>query len=134
MFRKKSEPEKPPLGALKTAAGLLAAGLGMLFCVGVADAQDAGVVRIGLSTDLSAQYADLDGKGGVTAAQMAIDDFGGKVLGKKVELLVVDHQNKPDIAAAKVREWFDTRDVTMVIGGTKADSTGRRNTGLSSGF
>ncbi len=43
------------------------------------------------------------------AAKMAVEDFGGKVLGRPIELLIADHQNKPDIAAAKAREWFDTQ-------------------------
>ena len=60
-----------------------------------AQAQDK--VKIGYISDMSGLYADLEGKGGSTAIQMAIDDFGGKVLGMPIELLTVDHQNKPDI-------------------------------------
>ena len=65
-------------------------------------------VKIGFVTDMSSLYADIEGKGGATAIQMAIDDFGGKVLGKPIELLTADHQNKADIAASKAREWIDT--------------------------
>src|SRR5450432_3691188 len=72
------------------------------------------VVRIGVLTDMSGLYADIGGQGSVVAAQMAIDDAGGKVLGKKVELVSADHQNKADIAAQKVREWYDTGGVDMV--------------------
>jgi len=77
-------------------------------------------VKIGLVTDMSGLYADLEGKNGAIAMQMAIDDFGGKVLGQPIELLTADHQNKPDIAASKAREWIDTQGVTMVFGGTNS--------------
>ena len=73
------------------------------------------VVKIGMLLDMSGLYADVTGRGSATAAQMAIDDFGGKVLGKKIELVVVDHQNKADIAANKAREWFDTGHVDAIL-------------------
>ena len=74
-----------------------------------AQAQISGdVVKIGFITDMSGLYADIDGQGGAEAIKMAIADFGGKVNGKKIELLIADHQNKADIAARKAREWFDT--------------------------
>ncbi|MFS8977078.1 ABC transporter substrate-binding protein [Cupriavidus necator] len=75
----------------------------------------ADVVKIGMLLDMSGLYADVTGRGSATAAQMAIDDFGGKVLGKKIELVVVDHQNKADIAANKAREWFDTANVDAIL-------------------
>ena len=81
-----------------------------------AHAQDK--VRLGFLTDMSSQYADGDGKGGATAIQMAIDDFGGKLLGKPIELLSADHQNKADIASTKSREWVDTQGVQLLIAGT----------------
>ena len=77
-------------------------------------------VKIGFVTDMSSLYADVEGKGGASAIQMAIDDFGGKVLGQPIELLTADHQNKPDIAASKGREWIDTQGVTMLFGGTNS--------------
>ncbi|MFZ3124856.1 MAG: ABC transporter substrate-binding protein [Acidovorax sp.] len=77
-------------------------------------------VKIGYITDMSSLYSDVEGKGGATAIQMAIDDFGGKVLGQPIELLSADHQNKADIAASKAREWIDTQGVTMVFGGTNS--------------
>ncbi len=83
-----------------------------------AQAQDK--VKIGYISDLSSLYADLEGKGGATAIQMAIDDFGGKVLGKPIELLTADHQNKADIAASKAREWIDTQELTMIFSGTNS--------------
>lgn len=73
------------------------------------------VVKIGMLLDMSGLYADVTGRGSATAAQMAIDDFGGKLLGKKIELVVVDHQNKADIAANKAREWFDTANVDAIL-------------------
>ncbi len=93
---------------------LAAAGL----AAGAAQAQDK--VKIGYITDMSGLYADLEGKHGGTAIQMAIDDFGGKVLGKPIELLTADHQNKADIAASKAREWIDTQGLTMVFSGTNS--------------
>ncbi|MFZ6692393.1 ABC transporter substrate-binding protein [Undibacterium sp. SXout20W] len=93
---------------------------------GTAAAQVSGdVVKIGFISDLSGVYSDIDGKGGVEAIKMAIADFGGTVLGKKIELVTADHQNKADIAASKAREWFDRDGVDMLIGGTNS------GTGLS---
>ena len=83
-----------------------------------AHAQDK--VKIGLITDMSSLYADVEGKNGAVAIQMAIDDFGGKVLGKPIELLSADHQNKADIAASKAREWIDTQNLTMIFSGTNS--------------
>jgi branched-chain amino acid transport system substrate-binding protein len=74
-----------------------------------------GVVKIGLIEDMSSIYADITGKGSADAAQMAIDDFGGKVLGKPIELVYADHQNKADIAASKAREWFDNEKVDAIL-------------------
>ncbi|HSV58338.1 MAG TPA: ABC transporter substrate-binding protein [Variovorax sp.] len=78
------------------------------------------VIRIGIITDMSSVYADIDGQGGVEAIRMAIADMGGTINGKKVEIVSADHQNKPDVAATKAREWFDTQGVDMLIGGTNS--------------
>ncbi|MEB0303550.1 ABC transporter substrate-binding protein, partial [Mucilaginibacter sp. 5C4] len=83
------------------------------------------VVKIGFISDLSGVYSDIDGKGGVEAIKMAIADFGGTVLGKKIEFVSADHQNKADIAASRAREWFDRDGVDLLIGGTNS------GTGLS---
>ncbi len=92
-----------------------------LLGAGAAQAQISGdVIRIGFITDLSGLYADIDGPAGAEAIRMAIADMGGAVNGKKIELLVADHQNKPDVAAAKAREWFDTQGMDMLIGGTSS--------------
>ncbi len=73
------------------------------------------VVRLGILSDLNGPFADITGPGSVAAIQMAIDDFGGKVLGKKIELIAADHQNKADIASSKAREWFDTGKVDAIM-------------------
>jgi len=80
-------------------------------------------VVIGDIDDMSGLYADVIGPGGVEAAKMAIDDFGGSVLGNKIEFMETDHQNKPDLGAQKFREWADRDGVTMILGGS--------NTGVS---
>ncbi|MBL0091263.1 MAG: ABC transporter substrate-binding protein [Piscinibacter sp.] len=86
-----------------------------------AQAQVSGdVIKIGLITDMSSVYADIDGQGGVEAIKMAVADMGGAVAGKKIEVVFADHQNKADIAAAKAREWFDTQGLDMLIGGTNS--------------
>lgn len=71
-------------------------------------------VKIGVLSDMSSLYSSIGGKGLVDAARMAIEDFGGSVLGKPIELLAVDTQNKPDVASAKAREWFDVEHVDIV--------------------
>lgn len=81
---------------------------------------DGNTVKIGFITDMSGLYTDIDGQGGAEAIKMAIADFGGKVLGKPVELVTADHQNKADVAASKAREWFDRGGVDMLIGGTNS--------------
>ena len=73
------------------------------------------VVRLGILTDLSGPYADSGGKGSVVAAEMAVKDFGGSLKGKKVEVVSADHQNKPDVASAIARRWFDTERVDAVL-------------------
>ena len=92
--------------------------IGALAMASGAQAQEK--VKIGFITDMSSLYADVEGKGGATAIQMAIDDFGGKVLGQPIELLTADHQNKADITASKAREWIDTQGVTMVFSGSNS--------------
>ncbi|MBK1686297.1 ABC transporter substrate-binding protein [Rubrivivax gelatinosus] len=108
------------LGKIATACSLL---LGA--AVGTsAHAQISGdVIRIGLITDMSGLYSDIDGAGGVEAIRMAIADAGGSVAGKKIEVVFADHQNKADVAAAKAREWFDTQGLDLLIGGTNSGTS-----------
>ncbi len=76
-----------------------------------------GVVKIGVITDLSGLYSDLSGQGSIIAAQMAVADFGGKVLGAPIQIVSADHQDKPDVAASKARDWFDTQGVDVIVDG-----------------
>jgi branched-chain amino acid transport system substrate-binding protein len=80
-------------------------------------------VVIGDIDDLSGNYADVAGAGAVESVKMAISDFGGTVLGRKIVTLVTDHQNKPDIGASKFREWADQNGLNVLLGGS--------NTGVS---
>ena len=104
------------LAKLAAAVAAAAALAGMT----TARAADTDSIKIGFITDLSGVYADIDGPGGLEAVRMAIADFGGKVLGKPIELLYADHQNKPDIAASRAREWYDRDGVQMILGGTNS--------------
>jgi branched-chain amino acid transport system substrate-binding protein len=74
-----------------------------------------GVVRVGVIEDMAGVYADITGKGAATAAQMAIDEVGGKVLGVPVELLVADHQNKAELGGSIARKWFDADHVDAIL-------------------
>ena len=92
-----------------------------LLAAGAVQAQISGdVIRIGIITDMSSVYADIDGQGGVEAIKMAIADMKGMAAGKKIELLYADHQNKADVAASKAREWIDTQGLDLLIGGTNS--------------
>src|SRR5690348_16812604 len=72
-------------------------------------------VKIGVLTDMSGMYRDIMGPGSVLAAQMAVEDFGGKVLGRPIEVVSGDHQAKPDIGATLVRNWFDNGGADVVV-------------------
>jgi len=89
---------------------LLAAAVGAMLLAQPVAAQ----VKIGILNDQSGVYADYGGKYSVEAAKMAIEDFGGEVLGHKVELVTADHQNKPDLAVAIARRWYDAEGVDMI--------------------
>src|SRR6195952_544811 len=73
------------------------------------------VVRIGVLTDMNGPASTPTGQGSVTAAQMAVDDFGGKVLGKPITVIVGDHQLKPDIGAGIARRWYDVEQVDLIV-------------------
>jgi branched-chain amino acid transport system substrate-binding protein len=73
------------------------------------------VVKIGVLTDMSGVYADYGGPGAVAAAKMAVEDFGGKMFGKNIEVVNADHQNKPDIAKNVTQQWFDRDKVDMTV-------------------
>ncbi|HVN46107.1 MAG TPA: ABC transporter substrate-binding protein [Steroidobacteraceae bacterium] len=75
-------------------------------------------VVIGDIDDMSGVYADVEGAGGVEAINMAVSDFGGTVLGRRISVLTADHQNKPDIGASKFREWADQQGLNLLLGGS----------------
>lgn len=78
--------------------------------------------RIGAIVDMTGVYSGIGGPGGVTAVKMAVQDFGGKVLGRPIEVLSVDYQNKVDITSTKAREWYDRSNVEMIIESTDSAS------------
>ncbi|HWX30577.1 MAG TPA: ABC transporter substrate-binding protein [Steroidobacteraceae bacterium] len=89
------------------------------FCVALvgfatlAFAQDA--VRIGVLSDMSGPYADIAGKGSLAAAELAIEEFGGKIGDRRIEIVSADHQNKPDVGSATARKWFDQDGVDVIV-------------------
>ncbi|RDK08317.1 ABC transporter substrate-binding protein [Cupriavidus lacunae] len=101
---------------IRTGAAVLACAT--LFAATAAAADPApisdGVVKIGVLTDMSSIFSDIGGKGSVVAAQMAVDDFGGKVLGAPIQVISADHQNKTDVAATLARGWFDNQKVDVI--------------------
>ncbi|GGC49011.1 ABC transporter substrate-binding protein [Chelatococcus reniformis] len=101
---------------MKRAIVIAAAALACALAAAPASAQVSdGVVKFGVLTDLSGPSADGTGKGSVVAAQMAIEDFGGTVLGKPVELTFADHQSKTDIGLATARRWYDVEQVDVIL-------------------
>ena len=86
-------------------------------------AQAPGPVRIGFITDMSSLYADIDGPAGGEMIKWAAQDFGGKVLGRPIEVLTADHQNKADVASSKAREWMDKESLALLIGGTNSGTS-----------
>jgi len=83
-------------------------------------------VKIGVLTDFSGVYSDYGGQGALVAARMAVQDFGGKMFGKPIEVVSADHQNKPDIAKSIGLRWFDREDVDISVENL-ADSSTRCN-------
>ena len=81
------------------------------------------VVRIGVLADMSGLYADMGGQGITEAVKFAIEDMGGSVLGKKIEMVSSNHSAKADIAATRAREWFDTQGVDMIISGPSSGTS-----------
>src|SRR5499427_85001 len=72
-------------------------------------------VKLGVLNDQTGLYADLTGMGSVHAARMAVEDFGGKVLGRPIEVIFADHQNKPDIGANIARQWIENDGVNVIL-------------------
>ncbi len=96
-----------------------AAGLLAICSVGAARAEDS-TLRVGIITDMSGQYSDGNGKGSVIAAQMAAEEIGGTVAGRKISIISGDHQNKPDVATGIVRDWIDNKGVDVVAEGVNS--------------
>jgi branched-chain amino acid transport system substrate-binding protein len=95
---------------IRAIAPLLA---GVIFVPAVVFGQEP--IRIGVLNDMSGPYADYQGPGSVVAAQMAVEDYGGKVAGRKIEVISGDHQNKADIGSSLARQWFDTQGVEAIV-------------------
>lgn len=119
--------------SLKKVAVAVAVALGAAVALQPVSAQNApkaplvikisdGVVKIGLLNDMNSLYADITGQGTVEAVKLAVEEFGGKVHGFPIEVIVADHQNKADLAAAKAREWFDSQKVD-ILGDVGASAT-----------
>lgn len=85
-------------------------------------ASAADTIKIGVLNDQSGVFADNGGTGSVAAAKLAVEDFGGQLLGQKIEVVTADHQNKPDIAAATARKWFDTEGVDIIADGAASSA------------
>jgi branched-chain amino acid transport system substrate-binding protein len=101
-------------------AALALAGLGFAGATAHAQGISDDVIRIGFITDMSGVYSDIDGKAGLDAIRMAIEDAGGTINGKKIEVVSADHQNKADVASARAREWFDQQKVDVIVAGTNS--------------
>ena len=96
-------------------AGVLASVLALALAVPAATAQDKPALKLGGILDMSGLYADITGAGSETAAKMAVEDFGGAVLGRKIEVVAADHLNKADLAANIARDMFDNQGVEMIF-------------------
>jgi branched-chain amino acid transport system substrate-binding protein len=95
-------------------AGSVAAGA-ILFAAGASAQVSDDVIKVGVLNDQSSIYADAAGKGSVELARMAAADWGGKLLGKPIEVITADHQNKADIAVSIARQWYDQDKVDMIV-------------------
>ncbi|HEX2197171.1 MAG TPA: ABC transporter substrate-binding protein [Burkholderiales bacterium] len=94
----------------------LSAAVALAVAAGGAHAQvSGGVVKIGVMNDMSSLYADIGGPGSVTAARMAVEDYGAAKKGLKVEIVSADHQNKPDVGSTIARQWYDVEGVDVIV-------------------
>jgi branched-chain amino acid transport system substrate-binding protein len=106
------------VGIVSSTALLIA---GLAGSVGAQASSD--VIKIGILTDQNGIYSYVAGRGTVEAARLAVEDVGGKVLGKPIEILTGDDQNKPDIGGAIARKWIDQENVNVILAGTGSAST-----------
>jgi branched-chain amino acid transport system substrate-binding protein len=86
-----------------------------VFILSISTVVSAQPVRLGVMTDLNGMVADISGPGSVVAAKLAVEDFGPTVLGRPIEILAGDHQNKPDVGASMARQWFDRDGVSAIF-------------------
>lgn len=98
------------------------AAMALTMCAASAAHAQEEVLRIGFIGDMTGISRDADGPGGADAIRMAIESQGGRVNGKRIELLVADHQNRADIASATAREWFDQKKLDMLIAGANSST------------
>ena len=96
-------------------SGLAALAVAMLASTAALAQISDDIIKIGVLTDMNGPASTPTGQGSLTAAQMAIDDFGGKVLGKPISLIVGDHQLKPDIGGGIARRWYDVEQVDLIL-------------------
>jgi branched-chain amino acid transport system substrate-binding protein len=102
-----------------SSARILLLGAAVLCASSAVRAED-GVLRVGIITDMSGQYADGNGTGSVISAQMAAEEIGGTVAGRKIEIISADHQNKPDVAVGIVRNWIDNKGIDVIAEGVNS--------------
>jgi len=102
-----------------SSARILLLGAAVLCASSAVRAED-GVLRVGIITDMSGQYADGNGTGSVISAQMAAEEIGGAVAGRKIEIISADHQNKPDVAVGIVRNWIDNKGIDVIAEGVNS--------------
>jgi branched-chain amino acid transport system substrate-binding protein len=103
---------------MRSSRWTIALGAATFLAAGLQSARAADSVVIGDIDDMSGVYADVEGAAGVEMINMAVADFGGTVLGRKITVLSADHQNKPDIGASKFREWADQNGLNLLLGGS----------------
>src|SRR5258708_7975177 len=97
----------------KLVSGLMASV--MVIATSAAVTQNTGSLKLGAVLDMSGLFADITGPGSEAAAKMAVEDFGGEVLGRKVQIVVADHLNKSDLAANFTREMIDNQGVEAIV-------------------
>jgi branched-chain amino acid transport system substrate-binding protein len=98
-----------------TLGSRLALAVAALACTAAAARADDVSVKIGVLTDMSSLYSDIGGPGSVAAAKLAVEDFNPSAHGMKVEVVVADHQNKPDVGAGIARQWYDVDHVDVIV-------------------
>ncbi|WP_353151817.1 ABC transporter substrate-binding protein [Pollutimonas bauzanensis] len=105
---------------IKQSISMLTAAIALGVVSSASAAISGDTIKIGLITDLSGIYSDISGKGHIEAINMAIEDFGGTLNGKKIELIYADHLNKADIASSMAREWLDQQGVDVLMSGASS--------------